>query len=145
MALRSRGKRAGAYRSKMEARIVPPLLERGAQYEPISLDYPAGVKKYTPDLVLPNGIVVEIKGWFRSSDRTKLLAVKKEHPHLELRLVLASPNQKLSKNSYTTQAMWCNAHGFVWAKNDVPESWMNEGRFLLSQVVIGMSHMRKRK
>lgn len=119
-------KGVGVYRSLMEARIVPALLQSGARYEPVRLRYTGKPRGYVPDVVLPNGIVIEIKGWFTSQDRAKLLAVKAAFPALDLRLVLASPRQKLSRESNTTQAGWCDRHDFAWADNDVPSDWLEE-------------------
>jgi hypothetical protein len=107
----------------MEQRLVPLLLDLGAEYEPIRLTYTAKPKSYVPDVVLANGIVLEIKGWFRAADRAKMLLVKAAYPLLDLRMVLASPQQKLTPKSKTTQAMWCEQHGFPWADSRVPESW----------------------
>lgn len=113
-------------RSGMEDRLVPALIERGAQYEPLFLRYPAPLRRYIPDVVLKNGIAVEIKGWFKPADRSKLLAVKAAFPALDLRLVLATPQQKLGKKSKTTNAAWCEKNGIPWAAKEVPETWLSE-------------------
>lgn len=112
------------FRSGMEDRIVPPLLLLGALYEPIRLTYAANPRFYIPDLVLPNGIAIEIKGWFTSADRSKMVQVKQQYPLLDLRMVLASPRQKLNKTSKTTQAAWCEKHNIPWAHNEVPAKWV---------------------
>jgi len=114
----------GGYRSGMEKRLVPPLLLLGHQYEPLWLTYAAPDRKYTPDVVLSNGIALEIKGWFKASDRSKLLLVKAAYPLLDLRMVLASPHQTLSKKSKTTLAQWCVKHDIPWSDNGVPVSWL---------------------
>lgn len=111
----------------MELRLVPPLLAQGAQYEPLFLHYPLLRKRhYTPDVVLPNGIALEIKGWFPPADRSKMLAVKEQYPELDLRLVLATPRQTLGRGSRTTLIDWCEKHGFKWADNTVPAAWLAE-------------------
>ncbi len=113
----------GGFRSGMEAKLVPPLLARGAEYEPVFLNYTSLIgKRYIPDVVLPNGIALEIKGWFTPADRSKMIAVKQCYPLLDIRMVLASPHQKLNKTSKTTQAMWCDKHDFKWS-HDVPLVW----------------------
>ena len=111
------------YRSTMEARLVPPLLALGARYEPIRLPFIAKPRFYIPDVVLANGIVLEIKGWFTPADRAKMLLVKAAYPDLDLRMVLASPRQKLNKTSDTTQAQWCERNGIPWCDNAVPHGW----------------------
>lgn len=115
----------GGFRSGMERRLIPPLLLLGAEYEPVRLVYQSKPRGYKPDVVLENGIVLELKGWFKASDRAKMLLVKAEYPVLDIRMVLASPQQKLGPSSKTTQAAWCEQHGFPWANNAVPASWLN--------------------
>lgn len=138
----------GGYRSKMEARLVPPLLEQGAKYEPMFLRYrQQRVKRYTPDVVLPNSIALEIKGWFKASDRSKMIDVKATYPELDLRMVLATPNQTLAKTSKTTQAQWCEQHGFPWADNAVPLEWLQAPDNPASRAVIESAalHMPQRR
>jgi hypothetical protein len=81
------------------------------------------VKKYHPDFELPNGILVECKGWFRVDDRTKHLCIKAQHPEKDIRFVFSNPNAKITKGSTTTYSMWCDKHGFKWAKKFVPTEW----------------------
>ena len=131
------------YRSGMEARIVPGMLSRGALYEPLRLVYAAKPKFYIPDLVLPNGIAIEIKGWFTAADRAKMLLVKQQHSGLDLRLVLASPNQRLTKVSKNTQSGWCAQHDFIWAHSCVPEGWIQEPTNHKSLAVLNRAPRRK--
>lgn len=126
MTAHPRGTKTGVYRSKLEARIAPSVLAAGGAYETVVLPYQGAPRRYTPDFILRNGIAVEVKGWFRGADRAKMLLVKKQYPGLDLRLVLASPGQRLSKTSKTTQAGWCEQHGFPWAEADVPAAWHRE-------------------
>jgi hypothetical protein len=128
--------RGSAFRSRMEDRLVPPLLAIGAEYEPIFLRYVQKPRGYTPDVVLPNGIALEIKGWFTPADRAKMLDVKRAFPALDLRLILASPRQKLGRQSATTQAAWCEQHGFPWADNAVPASWLAEPENAASAAIL---------
>ena len=46
-------------------------------------------------------MIIEAKGFFKPSDRRKMLAVKEAHPHLDIRFVFMRDNT-LSKNSKTT-------------------------------------------
>ena len=120
------------YRSTLEDKIVPGALAHGAEYEPISLAYPCGERKYKPDLVLPNGIAVEIKGWFTPADRAKTERVLAAYPGLELRFVLQRPETTLDGRSKTTCAMWLNARNIKWAKGDIPSAWYRETGFGVS-------------
>lgn len=83
-------------------------------------------RKYTPDFLLPNGILIETKGRFVVADRRKHLEIKKQHPWLDIRFVFTNPNAKLSKVSNTTYAQWCNRHGFKYAKQEIPKEWIEE-------------------
>lgn len=120
------GGRGARRRSAMEDKIGAVIEPQGAQYEPLRFKFTPKVRGYCPDFVLPNGIAVEVKGWFTPADRSKMLAVKAEHPDLDLRLVLASPRQKLGRGGKTTQAEWCEKHGFPWAEKVVPPEWLDE-------------------
>jgi hypothetical protein len=112
------------YRSKFEAKDAPRLLAAGARYEAVKLRYPAGERVYTPDWILPNGIVVEFKGRFVSRDRAKMLAVRAAHPDLDIRFVLMRPSEAINKGSMTTHGEWCDKHGFLWAQSIVPDEWL---------------------
>jgi len=81
---------------------------------------------YTPDFILDNGIVIESKGLFTSDDRKKHRLVQSQYPDLDLRFVFSNPNQKISKGSKTTYAMWCEKNGFKYAKSLIPKEWLSE-------------------
>jgi hypothetical protein len=95
------------------------------RYEELTLDYTVP-QKYTPDFVLGNGIVIEFKGWFVSDDRTKMLAVKAQHPKLDIRMVFCNAHTRIAKGSKTTYASWCDKHGIPWAEHLVPPAWTRE-------------------
>ena len=97
-----------------------------AQYEPFKIEYlkPAKPSKYTPDFVLPNGIIIETKGRFVTADRQKHLLIKAQRPDLDIRFVFSNPNQRISKQSQTTYAMWCEKNGFLYAKQIIPKEWL---------------------
>ena len=120
-------KRTEHFRSKLEERVCADLDNRGHKYgyETMKLEYTV-VHKYNPDLVLDNGIIVEIKGLFTGADRSKHLKVKQAHPDADIRFVFQRAHTRLSKTSKTTYAMWCDKHGFKWAEQKVPEEWLNE-------------------
>ncbi|SHJ81953.1 endonuclease I [Propionispora hippei] len=118
------------YRSGLEEGIAGQLENAGVPvaFEKYYLEYtiPASVHKYTPDFLLPNGIIVESKGLFESEDRKKHLLVKAQYPHLDIRFIFSNPNQKLYKGSPTTYAMWCEKYGFLYAKKLIPLAWLKE-------------------
>lgn len=120
--------KAGAYRSGLEEAIQAQLKAAGvkARYEPGRIRYTPPDRHYTPDFVLPNGIVIETKGYFAPEDRTKHLLIKQQHPDLELRFVFQRPQTKLYPTSKTTYASWCEQHGFLWAYKTIPQAWLEE-------------------
>lgn len=87
---------------------------------------PATNHTYTPDFILPNGIIVEAKGIFDTDDRQKHLLVKKQYPHLEIRFVFSNPKTKLYKGSKTSYADWCEQHGYKYAKGYIPDAWIKD-------------------
>lgn len=121
---------AAGYRSGLEERTASFLSERGIAfaYEEKTVHYvrPARAAKYTPDFLLPNGIIVETKGRFVTDDRQKMILIKDQHPELDIRMVFSNPKTRISKQSATTYAMWCDRHGFPYAKGDIPTDWLNE-------------------
>jgi len=119
------------FRSGLEKRVADELNSQGISfsYEEMKIEYtrPARQSKYTPDFVLTNsGIIVETKGRFMTDDRAKHLLLKSEHPHLDIRFVFSNPKQRISKASKTTYAMWCEKHGFKYAKGSIPIEWLRE-------------------
>jgi hypothetical protein len=121
---------AAGYRSGLEERNADRLKEKGVpfQYEEKLIRYirPARNAKYTPDFILENGIIVETKGRFVTDDRQKMILIKDQHPDLDIRFVFSNPNTRISKKSKTTYAMWCDKQGFLYAKGDIPDAWLNE-------------------
>ena len=83
LGVRARGLVNG-YRSGLEEKIAAELKAAGIDvgYETVTLRYtkPEKVHKYTPDWVLPNGIIVESKGRFVTEDRTKHRLIREQYP-----------------------------------------------------------------
>jgi hypothetical protein len=99
------------------------------EYETMNLYYEVSEqRKYTPDVILPNGIILELKGRFTTADRKKMLLVMKQHPDLDIRMVFQRHTNKLFKGSLTTYSEWCNKKGIKWASKIVPKEWIKEPR-----------------
>lgn len=118
------------FRSGLEVQIAQQLRAAGIQaaYESVKVEYtkPASKHKYTPDWVLPNGIIVESKGRFVTADRQKHLLIKAQRPDLDIRFVFSNSKTRISKTSQTTYAAWCEKHGFKYADKLIPQAWLNE-------------------
>jgi len=116
------------YRSRLEERLARWFELNGHefQYETLKLAYTLSAI-YTPDFILPNAVILEAKGYFKPEDRRKMLAVKKQHPDLDIRLVFQQPGNTLTKTSKTTYAKWAEKHGFLWAPaHDIPPDWFEQ-------------------
>ena len=126
--LRKRALLAG-YRSGLEEDTATFLKEKGIlfEYEKLKIKWvDPKIKTYTPDFVLSNGIVVETKGRFIPSDRSKHLRIREQHPDLDIRFVFSNPNARLYKGSKSTYASWCEKYGFKYAKEKIPVEWIKE-------------------
>jgi len=75
---------------------------------------------YIPDFIVvtPHGrIYIEAKGYFRPEAKRKLIAVKRQHPNLDIRLVFYSHNKAYCK--------WAERCGFKYAIEKIPKEWLN--------------------
>ena len=90
----------------------------------VSYEVPHGV--YKPDFVLPNGIILEVKGFFEPADRTKHLLIKEQYPDLDIRFIFTNSKTRLNPTSKTSYADWCRKNGFLYADRRVPEAWLSE-------------------
>lgn len=118
------------FRSGLEEAVGKQLadlkVDAGYETEKIKFTRPARPAKYTPDWILPNGIVIETKGRFKVEDRQKHIHIKQQHPDVDIRFVFSSSKGKISKGSKTTYAMWCEKHGFLYADKWIPRGWIEE-------------------
>jgi len=114
------------FRSGFEERIASQLRRNGIKYsyESLVIEYER-LSTYTPDFILPNGIIIETKGRWVSEDRTKHLLVKQQHPDLDIRLLFQNAYNKIRKGSKTTYAMWCEKKGILYAHKQIPKSWLS--------------------
>jgi len=115
------------YRSGLEERVSRELEEAGVKYEYETQKIKYRVEEdrtYTPDFILPNGIIVETKGRFTTADRKKHLLIQKQYPKHDIRFVFQNSRAKLYKGAKTTYAQWCDKHGFLYADKSIPEEWL---------------------
>lgn len=125
------------FRSGFEKSIALALTEGGVDYEFETVNIPYTLDHiYIPDFILPNGILVECKGYFKSDDRKKHLAVKEQHPDLDIRFVFMSPNGVVGGAKKLTCAKWADKHGYKWAKRWIPKSWIAEKSKDISHVKV---------
>jgi hypothetical protein len=115
-----------AFRSGLEEKVACLLTSLGVDYKYESEKVKYTLERtYTPDFLLPNGALLEIKGYLSSEDRRKMLAVKRDNPSLDIRFVFQSPYNKIYKGSKTTYAQWAEKNGFQWASfTSIPLEWL---------------------
>ena len=124
-----RAARKYGYRSGLELKISEYLQELKIKflYEGIKIEREdLAYRTYTPDFVLPNGIIIETKGRFTVADRRKHKCIKKQHPDLDIRFVFTNSKCKLQKGAKTSYAQWCIKHGFQYYDRIIPEDWLKE-------------------
>ena len=117
------------YKSGIEHKVSIFLDEKKYKYdyESIKIEWEdLTYRTYTPDFILGNGVIIETKGRFITSDRKKHLAIKQQHPKLDIRFVFTNSNVKIYKGSKTSYAMWCIRHGFRYYDRIIPEDWLKE-------------------
>ena len=117
------------YRSGLEDKVSKQLQESGVpfEYETLKVQYEVNeIRRYTPDFILPNGIIIETKGRFVAADRKKHLLIQQQHSHLDIRFVFSNSRAKLNKGAKSTYADWCQKHGFLYSDKLIPEEWLNE-------------------
>lgn len=117
----------GGKRSTFEDSLTRDMEARGLSFEYEPKDGHLGyMLEYFPDFRLPNGILVEAKGFFDSTDRTKMLRVHKANPEADIRFVFMA-NNKLNPKSKSRYSDWCIKNGFKYfVGRSIPEEWWHE-------------------
>ena len=130
------------YRSGLEMSIATQLHFNKMlfDYEQLTLEYlqPAIERKYKPDFVLANGIIIEAKGIFDVEDRKKHLLIKAQYPNADIRFIFSNSKETINKRSETSYAQWCQCHGYLYADKIIPVSWLREPRKEVLQHARGM-------
>ena len=127
--IRKRAMAAG-YRSGLEENMAINLKERGISftYEEDKIKWlDSKVRTYTPDFVLENGIIIETKGRFVSTDRRKHKEVKKQYPDKDIRFIFSNSRARLYKGAKSTYGDWCDKNGFLYSDKTIPDEWLKEG------------------
>ena len=114
------------YKSKLEEKVADLLTGLGVTYEYESTKVPYTIQHNDhPDFIIPNNVYLETKGYWDPKDRRKVLAVKRDNPKLDLRMVFQAPYNKISKSSKTTYAQWCERHDIPWTSfHNIPLDWL---------------------
>ena len=118
-------------RSGYEKKVRKCLEENKVQYtyESMVIKYvvPETKRSYTPDFILPNGVIIEAKGYWDAESRRKMALVVEQNPHLKLKMLLQRDNT-ISKKSKTKYSDWAKARGIecvVSPQGIIPEEWLH--------------------
>jgi hypothetical protein len=120
------GKRqADGFRSGFEGQVADDLNDNGVYWEYEQRKYNLVIpRSYTPDFVLGNGVVLEVKGYFDQEDRRLIKLFKEQHSDVDIRMVLQKPHQKLTKSGRMTYATWCDRYNVPWCEGpSIPKDW----------------------
>lgn len=108
-------------RNKFESDVYEALSRAKItfKYESEKLAYVLA-RHYIPDFIIetPTGkVYIECKGYLRPEHKCKLIAVKRQHPEIDLRILFYASNKKNIK--------WAIKNGIRYAINIVPKEWLN--------------------
>jgi hypothetical protein len=96
-------------------------------YETEAIDYLLQFE-YIPDFIIDKKtekIYIECKGYLQPSDRRKMIAVKKQHPDLDIRIIFQRDNW-LTKKKKQRYSDWAEKNGFKWAIAEIPKEWLTD-------------------
>ncbi len=114
-----------AFRSGLEEKVADLMVGLGVKYEYESTKIPYTIMhNYIPDFILPNGVLLECKGYWDSDDRRKIKNIVQQNPELDLRMIFQAPYNTISKKSKTTYSKYCEKLGIPWASfTNIPIEW----------------------
>lgn len=124
--------RARGFRSGLEEKIAAQIkkAKHKIRYEKIKIQWvDFAIRSYTPDFVLDNGIILEVKGFWSTADRRKHVEIKKQHSDLDIRLVFENSRRKIRKGSKTSYGDWCEKKNITYCDREVPQEWLLEKLF----------------
>lgn len=117
----------GAYGKKFEASVLDGIKGAECEYKFEGARLPYVIHAaYYPDVVLPNGVMVEIKTYLGLEDEVKMKAVRLSHPDADIRFLFEKPQKKMPGRQMT-HGEWAIKYGFKWGATaeDIVE-WSKE-------------------
>lgn len=104
-------------RNKFEAAILSQLVVANVSFEYETEKIPYVLyRNYIPDFILKTKqgkVYLECKGYLRPEHKAKMVAVKQQHPDLDIWIIFYSNNKKNIK--------WAIKYGFKYAIGKIPE------------------------
>lgn len=123
------------YKNKFESVTGEFLKHKNIKFSYETERLPYTIKSsYVPDFIINTKsnkkIYIETKGNGRSWDgsaRRKLVAVKSQHPDVDLRLVFWSDGKfgaTRKDGTRQTQSGWAEKNGFKYSIRNIPDDWL---------------------
>lgn len=107
-------------KNKFEKRTYEHLKDSRVKFKYESEKIPYLLARhYIPDFVIETKtgkVYIECKGYLRPEHKAKMVAVKKLHPELDIRILFYSRNAKYIR--------WAEKNGFQYAIDTIPDEWL---------------------
>jgi hypothetical protein len=117
-----------SFKSKLEEKVWAVLKKEfsAVKYEPQRFKFiqPEVERTYIPDFKTGrSNIFIEAKGKLDLETRKKMVWFKDSNPTIRIIFLFMNPDNKITKRSKTTYAMWATDNGFEWL--DFRKDWLN--------------------
>ena len=116
------------FKSKLEEKVWSILKKHfpSVKYEPQKYKFiqPEIERTYIPDFKTGrSSIYIEAKGKLDLETRKKMIWFRDSNPGIRVIFLFMNPDNKITKRSKTTYAMWATDNGFEWL--DFRKDWLN--------------------
>ena len=116
------------FKSKLEEKVWTVLKKNfpSVKYEPQRFKFiqPEVERTYIPDFKTGrSNIFLEAKGKLDLETRKKMVWFRDSNPTIRIIFLFMNPDNKITKRSKTTYAMWATDNGFEWL--DFRKDWLN--------------------
>ena len=127
------------FASAAEIKCATDMDNRGVtwEYEPEKWSWNPPPKKYAVDfkVIRVDGscFYVEYKGYFRTEDKVKMIAIKKQYPERDVRMVFTHPEKPVEgatmrkDGTKLSNAEWATKNGYLYAEKVIPDEWFEVG------------------
>jgi len=117
-----------SFKSKLEEKVWAVLKKEfsAVKYEPQKFKFiqPEVERTYIPDFKTGrSNIFIEAKGKLDLETRKKMVWFRDSNPTVRIIFLFMNPDNKITKRSKTTYAMWATDNGFEWL--DFRKDWLN--------------------
>ncbi len=117
-----------SFKSKLEEKVWSVLRKEfpTVKYEPQKFKFiqPEIERTYIPDFKTGrSNIFIEAKGKLDLETRKKMVWFRDSNPTIRIIFLFMNPDNKITKRSKTTYAMWATDNGFEWL--DFRKDWLN--------------------